>query len=289
MTASPPRRRDLLPLAAGLFSIGCRREKPLIVASKANPEGVLLGEIAALLLERKTGKVVERHLGMGDSAILFQALQSGDVHVYPEYSAVCYKALLGVAPPANLRELFAARANASWLDPLGFEASYVLLVRASDERYRGNVTITEACANQTDFKLGCEPAFASSPEGYALLRSAYEVQEQTAPRIEANGSLYRALAGEVIDVMVTTSTDPAAHLPDYRILHDDRKIFAGNRPSLLLNGALAQEVPAFPQAMRSLCGRIDNETILRLNTAVLRHKRPVAEVALEFLTNSGLV
>ena len=57
--------------------------RPIVVASKAFAESYLLGEMFAQLLEDR-GLTVRRSPGLGSTEVIFQALLTGAVDVYPE-------------------------------------------------------------------------------------------------------------------------------------------------------------------------------------------------------------
>ena len=59
--------------------------RPLVVSSKLDTEGALLGEMIALMLERQ-GVPVERRLQLGPTRIVRGAMLAGEVDLYPEYT-----------------------------------------------------------------------------------------------------------------------------------------------------------------------------------------------------------
>jgi glycine betaine/choline ABC-type transport system substrate-binding protein len=291
MTSLKLSRRHLL-LAGGLA--GCGGLKAA-VGSKEGAEGMILGEIAALLLERKLKAKVQRRLALGNSQSLFQAVQNGDVQVYPEYSHMGYRVYFKAEEPMDaamstekLRGLFRSNSMTEWLDPLGFESNHCLVVRADDENFIDKTTISNAAADKTGWKLGFTSDFSQSPEGYTLLKTTYQIAERVAPRIEALGQLYFGLNEKRIDMLITSSTDPVAQDKRYKILSDDLRTFAGNRAAYLVHGVTAEDKPELTQALRLMSGKINEATMIRLNGEVVLKKRPIADVAGEWLNGSGL-
>src|ERR1044071_4982885 len=132
-----------VPAAALLCALGCsfllascNSKKPIVVGSKGETEGVLLGEIVAQHLERRLGRQVERRLGLGSTAILYQAILSGDVGVYPEYTGLIESEILkeqANSDPqivlARVRQEMGRVAQAEVLDPLGFDSPSAIVVR----------------------------------------------------------------------------------------------------------------------------------------------------------------
>src|SRR6188768_1465208 len=99
----------------------------VVVGSKNVEESRLLGEIFAQLLESRTDLEVERRLGLAGTQVCFEALKTGAIDVYPEYTGTGLVSILnepaegGPAQTLNrVRSEFLNRWNLWWLAPLGF-------------------------------------------------------------------------------------------------------------------------------------------------------------------------
>src|ERR1700693_2772879 len=87
-------------LLCALFLASCGgSKKPVVVGSKDETEQMLLGEIVAQHLEHRLEGRVERRLGLGSTAILYQSILSAEVGVYPEYTGLIESEIL--KEPAN--------------------------------------------------------------------------------------------------------------------------------------------------------------------------------------------
>src|SRR5215469_2972441 len=103
------RKRILVSALAGLtfFAVSCgKSRKPLIVGSKNSTEQVLIGEIVAQHLEDRLKRPVERRTGMGTTVIVYQALVSGELTLYPEYSGAIESEILKEEPPNDVQMVF---------------------------------------------------------------------------------------------------------------------------------------------------------------------------------------
>ena len=92
-----------LLLAAALLS-SCSRSNAIVVGSKNFTEEIILGEIAAQQIERKTHLPVERRLNLGGTLLAHEALRKGDIDLYPEYTGTAATGVLkktGSADPAR--------------------------------------------------------------------------------------------------------------------------------------------------------------------------------------------
>ena len=148
-------------IAAGLMALlalpGCSRVRPLTVGSKNFTEQIVLGEILAQQLERRLGVKVDRKLDLGGTLLAQQALRNGEIDLYPEYTGTALTAVLkllaivrcgGCACSACAPNI-AKRWNLEWLDPLGFDNTFAMVVRGADARAERNRNPLRCRAPQT--------------------------------------------------------------------------------------------------------------------------------------------
>ena len=136
------RKRVLVTALAGLtlFAAACgKSRKPLIIGSKNSTEQMLISEIVAQHLENRLKRPVERRLGMGATVIVYQALVTGELTLYPEYTGVIESEILKEQPPADAqmefdrtRQEMARQSQLELLPTLGYDNSTVIVVRAAD-------------------------------------------------------------------------------------------------------------------------------------------------------------
>ena len=62
------------------------QEDRIVVGSKNFMESKLLAEIFAQLIEARTDLSVERRLGLAGTQVCFEALRTGAIDLYPEYT-----------------------------------------------------------------------------------------------------------------------------------------------------------------------------------------------------------
>src|SRR6266508_127578 len=115
------------------------------VGSKSFTESYLLAEIASQVIE-STGEVpVERRFGLGGTGIVYSALESGHIDLYPEYTGTLSRAILKDPSAETLdvirRHLEARRLTVS--GPLGFSNTYALAVQKDLSTRLGVRTISD--------------------------------------------------------------------------------------------------------------------------------------------------
>src|SRR4030088_1010269 len=107
-------------LPAFLILISSSFAQPVVIGSKKFTESYVLGEIAKRTLN-DAGIPAEHRQGMGGTIILWEALRTGQIDAYPEYTGTIAEEILkrpGVDSPEVLRDQL-AKAGVGMSDELG--------------------------------------------------------------------------------------------------------------------------------------------------------------------------
>lgn len=281
-------------LAATLAATGCSRGPKLAVGSMNSTEQILLAEIAAQHLEHRLGRAVDRHPNLGRTVNAYQALQSGEVNMYPEYSGSIVTEILKEVPSADASLVFQrARgemkrtAQLELLDPLGIDNPFVVVIRADDPRAGKVSTLSEAAAVKDGWALGVTSEFQQLSDGMAAL-TQYKLPMKAAPRSMDGAALFSSLQKGTVTMIVTRATDGNLTQATWKTLRDDRNLFVPKQAALLVQDALLTALPAARPALQELSGKFTVEKMRKLNAQVdLDHLQP-KDVAASFLMESGL-
>ena len=268
--------------------------RPVVVASKPFGESYLLAEVFARLLEAR-GMAVERRPGLGATEIAFQALRTGAIDVYPEYTGTGLLAILGERPAADPRAVYATvarefrrRYGARWLPPLGFENTYAIAVRRETAARLRLGTLSDLARASPGLRAGLTPDFIGRADGLPGLAAAYGLRFAEV-RALLPAVKYRALAEGAVDVIDGYSTDGLIARYDLVVLEDDRRFFPPYEAAALVGASLAGREPRALAALTELSGRLDVEAMRRYNRRLEVDGIPAAAVALELLGDLGLV
>jgi len=257
----------------------CDDGRTVVVGSKNFTEQRLLGEIVAQTIEA-AGMRATRRFDLGGTFVCDAALRRGDIDVYVEYTGTALTAILH-EPPAHDAAAVRTRVTAAyadaglvWLDPLGFDNTFALVVRPD----AGVRTIAEAAARSAGWTAAFGFEFEQRPDGYAALRRTYGI-EFRAIRTMDLGLLYRALVAREADVVVGNATDGLIDALGLAILRDDRNAFPPYEAVPVVRRAALTTQPGLEAALRSLGGRFDAATMRRLNDAIDGKKESLRIVA----------
>lgn len=280
-------------LTALIALFGCGGSDRIVVGSKNFSEQVLLGELVAQQIERRTDLAVDRRFNLGGTLICDQAIRSGRLDLYVEYTGTALTAILELEPVRDPGEALRLVREAyrdlgvKWLDPLGFNNTFAMLVRGETARRLGISTLSEAGPHATQWRPGFGYEFKERKDGYDGLVAEYGFEFAEAPRFMELGLLYRALSEGQIDLAAGNSTDGLIDALDLTVLRDDRGYFPPYDAAILARRDTLQAHPGLEAALLELSGTISEPNMRRMNYEVDGRRRSVKEVAREFLDGLG--
>ncbi|HET7097435.1 MAG TPA: glycine betaine ABC transporter substrate-binding protein, partial [Casimicrobiaceae bacterium] len=259
----------------------------LSVGSKRFTESYILGEILTQTA-RASGETEAAHRqGLGNTAIVLNALTSGNIDIYPEYTGTIAREILkldSVPPLAELNTRLASMGLAVGV-PLGFNNTYALAMRGDDAHAKGISKLSDLKAHP-ELKLGLSQEFIGRNDGWPGLKRAYDLPFET-PRGLDHGLAYEAIAGKQVDVIDIYSTDAKIDKYALIVLADDRQYFPRYDAVLLYRADLPQRFPRVFEAFRKLEGTIDEAAMRRMNAAAELENKDFATVAASFLARAS--
>jgi glycine betaine/choline ABC-type transport system substrate-binding protein len=219
----------------------------------------------------------------------------GEIDVCPEYTGAAHTEVLKAAPTSDPAIVFERvkldyhnRFQMEWLAPLGFNASFVLVVPAADPRFLAVSTISALAELRTTLRLAITTAFMSRPDGNAGLVKAYDLPVQLfAQTGDAVPPLYRALAERRVDIVAGTASDGALLDARWKVLADDKSAFLPNQACVVARADAFTRHPGLRETLGLLSGKISLDDMRKMNRNV-NSGRDTAIVAADFLAAAGL-
>jgi osmoprotectant transport system substrate-binding protein len=289
-----------LILLALLTACAPPRSSHIVIGAKDFTEQVVLGELLAQEIEASGGGPVERRFWLAGSYLCQQALVSNRIDGYVEYTGTALTAILkqpldrdAARVDATVSRLYEQRYQVRVGPGLGFEDTFVMVVRGADARRYGLKTIDDVVrVNQSPpppiARLGVGYEFAERPDGLRGLSAAYGLRFVGDPRTMELGLLYRSLAAKQVDIVAGNSTDGAIKALDFVALEDDRHYFPPYEAVPLVREDSLKRWPQIGVAMQRLAGRVSADEMRAMNLAVDGEKRDVTDVVREFRKRKGL-
>ena len=267
----------------------------ITIGSKNFEENRLLAEMFARVIETQTDLVVERRFNLAGTQVCFEALRSGDIDIYPEYTGTGLLSILhaqdaGTDPfevLAQVRREFRHRWDLEWLAPLGFENSYEIAVRRDLAQRLGLRTISDLVPHAGELRAAFGYEFVERPDGLPGLRDRYGLQLGQVLGMQQNLKIQSAMSGEV-DVLDVYTTDGIIDRANLVVLDDDRGFFPPYAAAPLVRGETLRRHPELAWALASLSGTLDETRMRALNRRLQEDGESADRVAHDALEALGL-
>ncbi|HEX9756179.1 MAG TPA: glycine betaine ABC transporter substrate-binding protein [Nitrospiria bacterium] len=259
-------------------------EQVLTIGSKKFTESVILGEMMGLLFEQKGQEVVHRR-ELGGTRVLWNALLSGEIDIYPDYTGTLRYEILAGTPLQNEEDLLQALKKKGILmsQPLGFNNTYAIGMREEVADGLGVRRISDL-VHHPELVFGFTNEFMDRNDGWPGLKEVYHL-----PQTNVNGLdhdlAYRGLDMGSIQVMDLYSTDAEIAYYGLRVLEDDHGYFPDYHAVLLYRSDLFQRFPEAVKVLKWLEGRIIDSDMVVLNAASKINRISETRVAADFLEN----
>jgi osmoprotectant transport system permease protein len=256
-------RLALIVFIAGLLgSVHAAEPQPLRIGSKRFTESYILAEVLAQAAAPHAQ--VEVKQGLGNTAIVYEALRAGSIDLYPEYTGTIALEILKSQEPLDLAAMRARLAPLGLgVDvPLGFNDGYALAMR-EDTAERLGVRKLSDLAGQPGLRLGLSNEFIGRADGWKGLAARYRLPQQ--PTGLDHGLAYDAVAGGQVDVIDIYTTDAKIGHLGLRVLEDDAAHFPRYDAVVLHRLDVPQRFPAAWAALQRLQGRISEAQMIAMN------------------------
>ncbi|HEY3412737.1 MAG TPA: glycine betaine ABC transporter substrate-binding protein [Armatimonadota bacterium] len=280
------RRTAALLLWLLLGAAGAHARPAVTIGSKAFAESWILGDALAQLARQTGSAEVEHRKNLGGTEIVYQALKSGGIDIYPEYTGTIAEVLMksrGRPSVAEMRAFLKPR-GIGVSDSLGFNDGYALAVLPGTQKKYGLYKLSDLAAHP-DLRLALSHEFIGRKDGFPGLAGVYGLHMRDVRGIQ-HDLAYGALANGEADVMDIYTTDAQIAKLNLRVLEDDRGFFPRYDAVLLYRLELPRRAPAVFAAMGRLAGHVDEAAMIRANAAVVLGKRTSEDAAAALLRDT---
>ena len=252
--------------------------EPLVIGSKKFTESYVLAAIAKRALE-EAGLTADHRQGMGGTIILWEALRTGQIALYPEYTGTIAEEILKRQDASDLPALRAALAGSGVgvSAELGFNNTYALVMQREKAAALGIRTISDL-RSHPELRFGLTHEFIGRRDGWQPLAQRYALPTGNVQGID-HGLGYGALRNGAVDVKDAYSTDAKIAELDLVTLEDDLAFFPQYKAVFLYRLSLPAEARA---AIDKLAGTIDEARMIRLNAEAERTKNYARAAELYF-------
>jgi glycine betaine/choline ABC-type transport system substrate-binding protein len=299
-SASPQRTLRLSVIFVFFFSVlfpGCSKnhEPHLTIGSKFFTEQVILAELLAQHIEARTGVHVERKSNLGGTLLCHKALLSGDLDLYVEYTGTALTAVLDESPSPDPHDVYhrvqhgyAQRFNLEVTEPLGFENTFAMVVRAEDAQRLHLHNTSDIVPFAPKMRAGFGYEFLERPDGYRGWSQLYSLHFAARPSVMDLGLIYRALVDNKVDIVAGNSTDGLIDALHLFSLVDDKHYFPPYDAVPIVRRDALAKFPQLRSALADLANKISAEEMRHLNSEVDANQRDPAAVVRAFRASKSL-
>ncbi|MCG5524053.1 ABC transporter substrate-binding protein [Ectothiorhodospira haloalkaliphila] len=277
--------------------------KPVVVSSKIDTEGAVLGQIILQRLEAGGIEVRDR-LQLGGTSILRGALNSGDIDIYPEYtgngafffdmtdSDVWHDAEQAYA---TVRERDAEN-GLIWLAPADANNTWAMSVRGDLARAHGLVTLQDLADYLNrggEFKFAASAEFVESEQALPAFQSAYGFELRPDQLLVLSGgntaATMRAAARQTsgVNAAMTYGTDGGIQALDLVVLEDTLGVQPVYQPAPVVRQMVLEAHPEIADLLEPVFRALNMETLQNLNGQVAVQGLSARRVAADFLSDLG--
>ncbi|HEM3071999.1 ABC transporter permease/substrate-binding protein [Streptococcus suis] len=294
----------LLALLVTLFTVGASyvpmlnfSTKQLVIAGKLGAEPEILINMYKLLIEDRTDIKVEIKPNFGKTSFLYEALKSGSIDIYPEYTGTITSTLLknsSMDLSTNSDEVYTYAKEAIleqdglvYLAPMAFQNTYALAVTEDYAQKNGIEKISDLAKVQQTAVAGFSLEFNDREDGNIGLKNLYNLQLNVKTMEPA--LRYEAIKSGNVQIIEAYSTDSKVVTYKLKILEDDKRLFPPYQAAPLLSKETLEKYPELEQVLGVLAGNISTEEMTQMNYAVDVEGKSAEQVAREYLEQEGLL
>jgi osmoprotectant transport system permease protein len=253
-------------LAATLVPSLARPQSTYIVGAKTFTEQYVLAALTAQRL-RAAGLSASSREGLG-SNVIFNALASGDIDVYVDYSGTLWANQFHRTEIKPRTELLAdlkatlAQQNITLLGELGFENAYALVMPKKRAEALGIRSIADLASRAATMSIAGDYEFFSRPE-WAGLQKAYGLSFRAQRQMQPD-FMYAAVASGEVDVIAGYTSDGLIVKYDLVVIEDSKHAIPPYDAIVLISPKRADD-QSLRAALTPLLGTIDIATMREAN------------------------
>jgi len=272
----------------GLTLVACNDSaedsRPVQVGSKDFTENLILGELYALALEDQ-GIPVERRLGLS-TAVVHEALISGDVDLFPEYTGTGLMFILGLPMETDPQTVFdivsreyAEQFNVTWLDKAAVNNSFgIVITREISERYN-ITTISDFQREAHNLRFATQGTFEVREDGLALIEEVYGPFDFVSMTAFDNALKYEVLRSGQADATVAYTTEGQLADPYFVLLEDDQQAWPPYNVAPIIRTEVLELHPDIAPILNAISAGLTGEQMIELNAQVDVEGQSFEEVA----------
>ena len=257
----------------------------IVIAGKLGAEPEILINLYKELIETDTNLTVELKPNFGKTSFLYEALKSGDIDIYPEFTGTVTGSLLKEHPKLSNdpKEVYLAardgllkQDNLVLLKPMAYQNTYALAVTKAFAKEHQLHEISDLKRIPKELVAG----FSGLQKIYGLKVKVNTME----PALR-----YQAITTGDVTIIDAYSTDSQLRANRLVTLKDDKQLFPPYQGAPLMTATLLKTHPELAKSLNKLAGKITEKQMTAMNYQVDVKGKSAAEVAHNYLLAEGLL
>jgi osmoprotectant transport system substrate-binding protein len=279
---------------------------PIVVGSKIDTEGALLGQMIIHTLRANGFEVVDR-TEFGPTNIVRQAIISDQLDIYPEYTGNGGFFFSDTDPSIwkdrdkgfqTVKKLDREQNDIVWLNPAPANNTWAIAVRRELAEGDGLRTLDDLSAYLRDggqFKIACSEEFVTRPDALPAFQEAYGFTLTNEQMLVLSGGntaqTAKAAAQKTsgVNAAMAYGTDGALAALGLVVLEDSKSVQPIYEPAPIVRANILDQFPEIEWLLAPVFKGLDRETLQGLNARIAIEGREAKEVSEEYLRSKKLL
>ena len=273
--------------------------EPVVVASKIDTEGAVLGELIIQTLERND-IATENRLQLGGTSVVRTALEAGEIDVYPEYTgngafffdmadSPVWKDADQAFETVKERD---AEQGLVWLEPASANNTWAMSIREDVAEAHELVSLEDLAAYLAgggDFKFAASAEFVESAQALPAFQEAYGFDLSDEQLLVLSGgntaATMRAAAQQTsgVNAAMTYGTDGGLSALGLVVLEDTKGVQPVYQPAPVVRDSVLEAYPEMESLLNDVFASLDLVTLQKLNADVAVNGLSPTQVASDYL------
>ncbi|GLS81529.1 glycine betaine ABC transporter substrate-binding protein OsmF [Paracoccus marinus] len=298
--------RTLLLSAAASATLAFAAQAQVVVSSKIDTEGGVLGNIILAVLDN-AGIETENRVQLGATPVVRQALVAGEIDIYPEYTGNAAYFFNRPDEPvwkdaaaayAEAKKLDGEQNKLVWLTPAPANNTWGVAVRRDVAEPAGVTTFSQFgqwVAGGGEVKLAASSEFVNSAPALPAFQTTYGFTLSQDQLIVLSGgdtaATIQAASNQTsgANAAMVYGTDGQIAVSNLVVLQDDKSVQPVYQPAPVIRAEVLADHPEIETLLKPVFESLTLETLQDLNGKVQVDGLPAADVAKEYLTANGLL
>lgn len=290
------------------FASGTKQESGprIVVASKIDTEGALLGSMIVLMLDANGFEAVDK-TEFGTTDVIRTAIKNGEIDIYPEYTgngaffhSDSPQDVWKVAKDAyeTIKKWDYDKHQLVWLQPAPANNTWAIAIRMDVAEKAGLKTLSDFgkyVSSGGDVKIAASEEFASRPDALPAFEEAYGFKLEKNQMLLLSGgntATTEKAAAENTDGVNTAmayGTDGQLAALGLLVLEDDLHVQPVYEPAPLVREEIYKANPQIETILAPVFKSLDLVTLQSLNSMIAVEGRSAKEVAKEYLEKNAFL